>query len=442
MKHYTAVIQAGGKGTRLAVLTKNTIPKPMLSLNGKPMLQWQIESLKEHAIKDIIIITGYLGCKIREYFGDGSRFGVDITYIEETLALGSAGSLYYLKEKLREQDFIFIFGDVMFDLAWDRMLAFHRQKGALATLLVHPNAHPHDSDLIIVDENSRIMGIDFKQNIRNYWYENLVNAGIYILNGKILKGMAGPVSMDMEKDLLLPFVDQGVIYGYRTPEYVKDAGTVDRFQTVCREQEAGIWSQKKLSNRQKCVFLDRDGTINCYGGLISREEQLELEPCAAAAIRRINESGYLAIVITNQPVVARGMCSIADVKKIHKKMETLLGKAGAYLDDTAFCPHHPDKGYPEENTIYKISCDCRKPATALIDDMVKKYNIDCTASYIIGDSTVDIQTGKNAGLHTILVRTGMSGNDCKYDAAPEMEAADLLEAVKLILGERHISNVE
>lgn len=433
MKQYNAIIQAGGRGTRLTALTKDAIPKPMLPLNGKPMIQWQIESLKEYAITDIVIIIGYLGNKIREYFGDGSRFGVHITYIEETAPLGSAGALYYLKEALEEKDFIFIFGDVMFDLAWDRMSAFHKRKNALATLLVHPNAHPYDSDLIIMDENSFIMGMDSKQNIREYWYKNLVNAGIYILNAKILKNMAGPVKTDLEKDLLCPLMGKGAIYGYRTPEYVKDAGTVDRFQTVCKEQAAGIWSKKRLSNRQKCIFLDRDGTINRYNGLISQEEQLELEPCAAEAVRRINESGCLAIVVTNQPVVARGMCTIEDVKKIHRKMEVLLGKEGAYLDDIIFCPHHPDKGYPEENPEYKIICSCRKPATGMIEEMIKKYNIDRNCSYIIGDSMADIQTGKNAGLHTVLVHTGEAGKDKKYDVTPEMEANDLLDAVKAII---------
>lgn len=432
-KQYTAIIQAGGKGTRLAVLTKDMIPKPMLPLNGKPMLQWQIENLKEYAITDIIIIIGHLGHKIQEYFGDGARFGVHITYIEETVPLGSAGALYYLREALGEKDFILIFGDVMFDLAWDRILAFHRKKSALATLLVHPNAHPHDSDLVIMDENGQVQGMDSKQNPRDYWYENLVNAGIYILNGNILNNMAGPIKTDLEKELLQPLMGRGAVYGYRTPEYVKDAGTVERFRSVCREQAAGIWSRKRLSCRQKCIFLDRDGTINRYKGLVSREEQLELEPCAAAAIRRINESGCLAIVVTNQPVVARGLCSIEDVKRIHRKMEVLLGREGAYLDDIAFCPHHPDKGYPEENPEYKIICDCRKPAAGMIDDMIKKYHIDRSNSYIIGDSTVDIQTGKNADLHTVLVHTGVAGSDRKYDVVPDMEAADLLEAVERII---------
>ena len=138
-------------------------------------------------------------------------------------------------------------------------------------------------------------------------------------------------------------------------------------------------------------------------------------------------------MVTNQPVVARGMCSEEDVRTIHKKMETLLGREGAYLDDIAFCPHHPDKGYPEENPDYKIVCLCRKPNTGLIDRMAEKYNIDLSESYIIGDTTMDIQTGINAGLHTVLLQTGEAGSDGKYDVEPEFEADSLLDAIKLII---------
>lgn len=430
---YTAVIQAGGKGTRLASLTQNKIPKPMAPLNGKPMIQWQIENLKQYNITEIIIITGHLGEKIQEFFRDGSDFGVQITYIEEKEPLGSAGALYYLKERIGIQPFILIYADVMFDLAWDRMIAFHEDKKAVATLLVHPNSHPYDSDLVIRNSIQQITAIDSKTNIRNYWYDNCVNAGIYIISGAILQSLNAPAKLDLEKDLLLPLIEQGDVYGYMTPEYVKDAGTVERFYAVQKAQEEGIWKQKNLSNVQKCIFLDRDGTVNIYKGLISDERELELEPCAAEAIRLINESGYLAIVITNQPVVARGMCGIEDVRMIHRKLSTLLGEKGAYLDDIVFCPHHPDKGYPEENPDYKIECNCRKPATGMIDNMISRYHIDCSQSYMVGDTTMDIQTGINAGLHTILVHTGEAGKDGKYHVNAEIEAENLLEAVKKII---------
>lgn len=430
---YVAVIQAGGKGTRMIELTKDEIPKPMLLINGKPMLQWQMENVQKYGIKEFVIIVGHLGEKIQKYFGDGDQFGVHIRYIWESEPLGSAGALYYLKDIIQNKGVLLIFGDVMFDIDWNRMITFHEEKKGVATLLVHPNSHPKDSDLVIMDEDQHVMGIDSKSNKRDYWYDNCVNAGLYILSADILLDMTEAVRTDLEKDLLRPFMKQGLLYGYRTTEYVKDAGTISRYYEVCKEQQLGIWVQRSLKNKQKCVFLDRDGTINKFCGLLSREEQFELEEGVAEAIRLLNSSEYLAIVITNQPVVARGMCGMGDVERIHKKMQTLLGEQGAYLDDIAFCPHHPDKGFPEENPCYKIPCNCRKPATGMIQEMKKKYNIDMSNSYMIGDSTVDIQTGKNAGIKTILLSTGQGGCDGKYEIAPDDTAKDLLTAVQKIL---------
>lgn len=436
-KNYIAVIQAGGRGTRMRELTHDRLPKPMLMLNGKPMLQWQIENIARYGIRDFVIITGYLGEKIVEYFGNGTGFGVGISYIREKEPLGSGGALYFLKEKLKDEtgtkDFLLVFGDVMFDIDWNRMVAYHETHKGKASVLLHPNAHPFDSDLMTVDEKGRVTGIDPKDHVRDYWYDNCVNAGIYILSGRILEMIKNPRKMDLEKDVLTELIKQKEVYGYRTPEYVKDAGTPERFQRAALEQAAGIWERKCLVRKQRCIFLDRDGTINRFRGLLSDEEDFELEQKAAKAIRRINESGFLAVVVTNQPVVARGMCGIEDVERIHRKMQTLLGNEGAYLDDIAFCPHHPDRGYPEENPAYKTVCSCRKPATGMIDVMVRKYNIDPAKSYMAGDSTVDIQTGINAGMKTILLRTGQAGTDGKYKAKPVFIADDLEEAVEYIL---------
>lgn len=431
---YIAVIQAGGKGTRMVELTHDEIPKPLLLINEKPMIQWQIENLREYGINEFFIITGHLGEKIEEYFGDGSKLSVSIKYIREEYPLGSAGALYYLKSTIDNKNIILVFGDVMIKLDWDRMISHHENKAAMATLLVHPNAHPYDSDLLIMDEEERIVGIDSKNNNRNYWYKNLVNAGIYILDNVVLDGFDKPQKKDLEKDILTPMMSKNSVYGYRTPEYVKDAGTPERFFKCCKEQLNGIWENKCLTKKQKAVFIDRDGTINRFNGLIYKEADLSLEKNAAIAIRKLNEAGYLAICITNQPVVARGLCGIEDVENIHNKLETLLGSEGAYLDDIMFCPHHPDRGYPEENPLYKIKCNCRKPATGMIDRMVERYNIDLQNSYMVGDSTIDVMTGINAGLKTILVRTGQAGLDGKYSVCADEEVDDLLCAVKKIIG--------
>ena len=204
---------------------------------------------------------------------------------------------------------------------------------------------------------------------------------------------------------------------------------MDRVNQTLADIERGVIAGKCLKNKQRCIFMDRDGTINQYKGLVYKEEDFTLEDCAVDAIRKINQSGRLGIVITNQPVVARGLCGIEDVENIHKKMETLLGKEGVFLDDVFY----PDKGYPEENPAYKIPCECRKPKTGMIREAAERYNIDLAGSWMIGDTTMDIQTGINAGMRTALVQTGEAGNDKKYDVKPDLACKDLLDAVEKIL---------
>ena len=429
-----AVIMAGGKGTRLAAITKDEIPKPMVPVNGKPLLLWQIEELKKNGITDIIMIIGHLGEKIEEYFQTGEKYGVHVSYIREHEPLGTAGAFYYLKDKIVSNYFLLVFGDVFFSIDIQRMEKFYIDHQAKAALFVHPNSHPADSDLVVLDENNKISKFDSKHNVRNYWFDNCVNAGFYILGKEICDLVEKPCKLDLEKDILMPLVEKKeAVYGYRSPEYVKDIGTVDRIRQTEKDVENGFIEEKCLKNKQTCIFLDRDGTINQYRGLVWEDEDFELEENACDAIKQINQSGKLAIVITNQPSVARGLCQIENIETVHKKMSTLLGKEGAYLDDVYFCPHHPDKGYPEENPAYKIPCECRKPKTGLIQKAVEQYHIDLSSSWMVGDTTVDIQTGKNAGLHTALVLTGEAGNDKKYDVTPDLVCKDLQEAVEMIL---------
>jgi len=429
-----AVIMAGGKGTRLAALTKDEIPKPMVPVAGKPLLLWQVERLRENGITDLIMVIGHLGEKIQEYFGDGSQFGVQIEYFVEEVPLGTAGSFYYLKDMLKEDTFLMMSGDLLFDIDFERMVRFHKEKGSAATLFVHPNGHPYDSDLLVLDSEDRAIRFDSKHNTRDYWYDNCVNAGIFVFDKKICDRVPEPVKRNLENDIIKGMIDDGEpVYGYRSPEYVKDVGTVDRIAQGLADIESGFISARCLKQKQKCIFLDRDGTINKKNGFIANEDAFELEDCALEAIKKINKSGYLAVVITNQPSVARGLCQIEDIERIHKKLSTILGREGVYVDDIRFCPHHPDKGFPEENPIYKIVCDCRKPKTGMIDAAAEKFNIDLSQSWMVGDTTMDMQTGINAGVRTALVMTGDAGQDKKYDVQPDMVCKDLLEAVEMIL---------
>lgn len=400
---------AGGKGTRITSIAQD-IPKPMIPLCGKPILEYQIECLKKNHLTDIIIIVGHLGHIIKEYFGDGSNFGCAISYYTETEPLGTAGALYKIKENLSD-DFLLIHGDIIFDVDFSRFIEFHRtRKGAWATLAVHPNSHPYDSALLVTGTDNRVIQWLNKEDPRQY-YKNQVNAGLHILT-KALLSVIKPLSekVDLDRDILKQLPADGKIYAYPTPEYIKDMGTPDRYAQVSADIESGMVRRRNLSVKQKAVFLDRDGTINKLNGFITKPELLELIPGAAEAIRKINNTGYLAIVITNQPVIARGETSLEELDVIHRKMETELGKSGAYVDDIFFCPHHPDKGFPGERPEYKIDCECRKPKPGMIFQAAEKYNIDLAQSYMVGDDGRDVEAGLAAGCTPVLLNNaGLAG---------------------------------
>lgn len=408
MNEVYAVITAGGKGTRVASIN-HSVPKPLLPIAGKPVLQHQIECLKRQGFERVTLTIGHLGDMVREYFGDGSRFGMKIDYMQEDVPLGTAGALYYLKGRV-EDDFFLINGDLIFDVDLERMFAFHKAKQASATLLVHPNDHPYDSGLVVADSEGRVCGWLGKEEARG-WYRNCVNAGIHILSPRLLKGLERPQKLDLDRDILKPLIPSGEVYAYRTPEYVKDMGTPDRITQVERDFQNGLVRQKNLSNPQRAVFLDRDGTINRYVGFLKRPEEFQLLDGVAEAIRYLNQSGYLTIVVTNQPVIARGDVTWEQLEEIHRKMETLLGQEGAYLDGIFVCPHHPDSGFLGEVPAYKIPCDCRKPKPGLLLQAAREYNINLSKSWMIGDSQRDIEAGQSAGCQTILVSEAFTLRD-------------------------------
>lgn len=406
---------AGGRGTRIAELFPN-IPKPLIPVAGMPILEREIRSLCAQGFKDIILTVGYLANKIISYFGDGSQFGVKIDYFVEESPLGNAGALFRLREEIGDEPFLLLNADAAFDVDFNRMVAFHQNHGGHVTLFTHPNSHPYDSGLIIADKNGHVEKWLAKEDERPQWYDNRVNAGLHVIDPKVLdislksleinKESGFPQGkVDLDRQILKPLCGSNMMFCYDSPEYVKDMGTPERFHQVEADYKNGVVQAKNLTNKQKAIFLDRDGTINKYVGFLRNIDDFELIEGVAEAIKLINQSGYLAIVVTNQPVIARGEVTWGELNEIHKKMATLLGKEGAYVDGIYICPHHPDKGFEGERPEYKIDCDCRKPKPGLLLQAAKDFNIDLSESYMIGDSNRDVEAGENAGVKkSILIK--------------------------------------
>ncbi len=401
------VIMAGGRGTRIASVASD-IPKPMIQIEGKPVLEQEIECLREQGFTDIIITVSHLGNIIMDYFKDGSQLGVHIEYFVEEQPLGNAGALFLLKDKLTE-DFLLLNADAVFDVNFKRFVEYHKSHGGLVTLFTHPNNHPYDSGLIIADEKGAVLQWLAKEDERPEFYRNRVNAGLHVVSPKVLDVEITTPKIDLDRQLLKPLAGTGQMYVYDSPEYVKDMGTPERFYQVIEEVKTGKAKAKNLNNKQKAIFLDRDGTINKYVGFLRDISEFELIEGVSEAIKKINKSGYLAIVVTNQPVIARGEVSFEELNKIHQKMETLLGQDGAYIDDIFYCPHHPDKGFEGERIEYKIECECRKPKPGLLLQAAEKYNIDLSQSWMIGDGTNDVEAGRRAGCK--VARIGESMED-------------------------------
>lgn len=403
------VIMAGGKGTRISSVASD-IPKPMIKIDGMPVLEHEIYCLRDQGFTDLIITVSHLGNIIMDYFGDGSKispvtnekFGVNIEYFVEETPLGNAGALFHLKDKLTE-DFLLLNADAIFDIDFQRFVSFHKEHGGLVTLFTHPNNHPYDSGLIIADEKKSVLQWLTKEDVRPCFYRNRVNAGLHVISPEILRQEISTSKIDLDRQLLKPLAGTGKMFCYDSPEYVKDMGTPERYESVNRDFREGKVQAKNLHNKQKAIFLDRDGTINQYVGFLRNTGQFELLEDVPEAIRKINESGYLAIVVSNQPVIARGEVTYQQLEEINNKMETLLGKEGAYLDAIYYCPHHPHKGYEGEVPELKIDCECRKPKAGMLIRAAKEYNIALENSWMIGDSEIDILAGKNAKCKTALI---------------------------------------
>lgn len=426
-----AIILVGGKGTRINTVSDHT-PKCLRPIAGKPVLDYNIACCEaSHHITEIVLVA-YHQADAFETYCHTKNTPLPLHCVRESTPLGTAGALHSVSLKKNEA-FIVIYGDVLCHFNIDQLIAFHTQKKGIATLVVHPNDHPYDSDLVLYNPDHKIQKMVTKPHDDGINYPNCVNAACYVLSPQILNHIPHNTPSDFGHDIFPKLCQEKSIYAYHTTAYLKDMGTPDRIKEVESDVLSGKVAACHESNARPTVFLDRDGVINEENGLIKHPNELQLYPFTATAIRNLNKAGFLVIVVTNQSVIARNLCTEDQLKEIHNKMETALGKEGAYIDRIYYCPHHPDTGFPEENPVFKKECTCRKPNIGMITQATDTFNIDLQRSYLMGDSERDIICGNRAGVTTIGVETG---NGAVGKTRPHVMQKNIETAVQSIVNQQ------
>jgi D,D-heptose 1,7-bisphosphate phosphatase len=427
------VILAGGKGTRLKSVLGDK-PKPLATVAGRTLLERQIDMAVEQGVDEVHLLVHHLADPIRDHIGNGDKWGIQVFYHVEGEPRGTAGCVLEAMDKLPDR-FLVFYGDTLMKIDLERIWQTHVHRNADATLFLHPNNHPYDSDLIELNDQNLITAFHGVPHNEDQYLGNLVNAALYIVEKKSLEPWSDSTEkLDFARDLFPRMVKAGgTLIGYKSREYIKDMGTPDRIAQGEKDLASGKVDRLAIDNPAVAIFLDRDGTLNVECDRISDPEKLELIDGAAEACKLINESGNLAVVATNQAVVARGDCTVEGLTTIHNKLETLLGRERAYVDSIYYCPHHPHSGFEGEIPELKIKCECRKPAAGMLFTAAQELNIDLNESWMIGDTTRDAAAGNLAGVRSVMLRTGYGGRDYTCSTRADYEFYDLLEATKFIL---------
>ena len=436
IKHIAII--AGGKGDRLISVSRE-LPKVLVPVGGKPVLQHQLELAATAGVEHATLFAGDRSERIREFTGDGSRFGIHVRVLSENEPLGNAGAVLQSLDLLPEHFFV-LYGDLMLAVDLARLAKRHLERNADFTMMVHPNDHPHDSDLVETDQNDWVTVIHACPHPPDRFFSNLVNAALYAVRREALRPWSATGGkQDFTRTIMSGLVTNGGrLLAYRTSEYLRDMGTPARLQRVEADWQAGKIRLQGAGSGQPAIFLDRDGTLNVEKGHVRRAEDLELLPGVGTALRNFRHAGYRLIVLTNQPVIARGEATEAELARVHQKLEWELGKNGAYLDAIYFCPHHPDTGFAGERRELKVRCECRKPGTKLLEQACQDFPIDLANSWMIGDHARDIEMARRAGLESILLRADGAGNDQQLSVTPDYFATNLMEASNLVLQRKEL----
>jgi histidinol-phosphate phosphatase family protein len=429
------VVLAGGMGTRLADVSGG-LPKALVSVAGKAVLERQLELATQYGFTRVLLLLGHGSEQIIRWTQAWDGPVKDFSWQVELEPRGTGGALVDALPFLDER-FVLFFADQLIDFDVGRLIEHHVTNGNEVTVVVHPNDHPHDSDVLEVGGDGRVTALHRPPHSGRL-IRNVVNAATYVIDRHSLESFVVPPGSksDLARDMLPMMIQRGTRVGaYRSREYLKDMGTPERLAKVEADLASGIVASRRVDRSMPGILFDRDGTVNVEKGRISRPDDIELTGGIASAIKRAHAAGYLTAIVTNQPVVARGDCTFAELDAIHGRLEMLLAESHAYVDGIYVCPHHPDRGFEGEVPELKGPCRCRKPNTGLVEDATRELNLDLSRTWLIGDSSTDVACAVAAGVFPVLVSTGHAGTDRRHDTDAALRFSSAAVAVDFIVDE-------
>ena len=373
-----AVILAGGKGTRLMPLTKDR-PKPMVEIHGKPFLEYLIDLLKESGITRVLILTGHMAEKISDYFGDGSRFGIEISYHYSEPEAETGARLRNAKG-LIDDEFLLLYCDNYWPLKLQKLQAFHRTHGSTATMVVYSNKDKYSKNNVHVGQDGIIELYDKSRTAENL---NGIDVGFFLLKKSALE-LLPEGNPSFEAEILPQLVEKKQLAGFFTDHRYYTIGSLERF-----EQAVEFLKPKKI------VLLDRDGVINKKAPkaeYVKTWSEFQFIPGALDAIAELTQKGYGLYILTNQPGIARESLSENDLHDIHEHMLTEIREKGGEIAGIYVCPHGWDDG-----------CECRKPKPGMLFQAAREHRFDLTKAVYVGDDGRDGEAAEAADTQFIMV---------------------------------------
>ena len=431
-KDIQVAVLMGGLGTRLKEFTKEC-PKPLVDVEGRPFFDYSLKLLMHHGFRKFLFLIGYRAEMIEEYYGDGSRLGISITYCYDGKELLGTGGAVRRAYDLLEDDFLLMYGDSFMDIDYEETVYRYfegKQRGMKALMTVLKNGNRFDRSNVIM--NGREIELYDKQDIMPEM--DYIDYGVCMYSKDLLDDYEYGAKFDIavlqkqlsiEKKLAAHIVTKR-FYEIGSPESLKE------FREYVRH---------RFNESHPAVFLDRDGVLN---EIVFNEDTEQMDspqrlsefrpfPEAADALKKIKEKGYYVFIVTNQPGAAKGKSSLKTLYDINTMYAEQLSEQGTDIDGIFMCPHYPKMSeYTKEEFLIK-TCDCRKPKPGLLLRPRDIYNIDYENSYMIGDSFTDVLAGEAAGVKTIYIGE-LKCDACKKlcDIEPAYIVHNVSEAADII----------